>query len=297
MRAGGYLLSILLATCLLTPSAHAQEQKETLADHVEHWYVPAPANGTSSLSQKFNQIFNLVFSPGSAPPFGRSIAFLAGVSQYKYLTPQLPSVHNDIVEMREFLLKKAGFDEVYVAADDVVNRDLIEQYIKGILPQKMQKNDRLFFYYSGHGGDNQGSTGYMLFGGAQRGQFYGKDVLAVSSLKDWSSELRVQHVLLILDSCSSGLGIVEKSGSDDSSKLLLQTLSGNGSRTVLTAGTADEKTYAEDSRQKLGNSFFTKALLNAFESRSNQKSGFITISDLFADIEIEMGKFRVSQGK
>jgi uncharacterized caspase-like protein len=276
----------------------SQSQKEMVEGGVEHWFIPQPANGDSYLAKKFKEIYKVV-NPKNVQPFGRSIALLVGVSKYHYLSPQLPSVRNDLDAMREFLLNKAGFDEVYVASDGIVDRDLIEKYVKGILPVKMHKNDRLLFYYSGHGGDNQGKTGYMLFGEAQKGQFYGKDVLAIDTLNDWSHELQIQHVLFILDSCASGLGIAAKADPNDSAKLLLQTLSGNGSRTALTAGTGDEATYAEDTHGKTGNSFFTKSLLNAFESRSlaDSGTGFITVSDLFADIEKQMAVFRAANGK
>jgi len=238
----------------------------------------------------------VVFSKNTQP-FGRSIAFLAGVSRYQNLSPQLPSVRNDIVQMRDLLLTQAGFDEVYVAEDDVVNRDLIEHYVKGIIPAGMSKNDRLLFYYSGHGGDDKGDTGYMLFSQAQRGEFWGPQVLEVNALSTWSSELKVQHLLFILDSCSSGLAFTTKSSTDDTDTLLIQTLSGNGSRTVLTAGTAEEAAYALDDRRRLGNGVFTSALLGSFQSRRLSGVPLITVSDLFSDIEKQMAKFRVSQGK
>jgi hypothetical protein len=279
-------------------NAQVQIRKEVLQDGVEHWYVPALPNGKSYFVQKLEEAYSVVFPPKDVQPFGKSFALLVGVSHYNYLTPQLPSVQHDIEAMRNFLLYKAGFDEVYVATDGIVNRVLIERYIKSTLPSKMQKNDRLLFYYSGHGGDNNGNTGYLLFGNAKKDEFF-DDVLEVSSLTNWGYELKTPHLLIILDSCASGLGIASKSGSSDSGRMLLQTLSGNGSRTILTAGTASEKTYAEEGREKTGNSFFTKALLNAFESRSqyDQKNGFITINDLFADVEKEMASFRVTYGK
>lgn len=274
------------------------QTREQLPDGVEHYSYPATGGGDSYLNKLFSQMYNVIFTPKSVRPFGRSIAFLAGVPQYRSLTPQLPSVHNDLAQVRDFLLNDAHFDEVYVAEGDVVTRDLIEGYMKGVLPSKMQRTDRLLFYYSGHGGDNHGGTGYMLFSKADKGKFWGNDVLPVDLLKDWSQELPVQHVLFILDSCSSGLGIIPK-GNQDAQVLLLQTLSGNGSRTVLTAGTASEETYAEDARGRIGNSFFTKAFLNAFKSRSvsDEKDGFITVTDLFAGIETEMAKFRAEYGK
>jgi uncharacterized caspase-like protein len=212
MRSASSIFIFLCVAVWLFPIAtHAQIAKEVLKDGVERWYIQDAAHDDAYLTRKFAEIYNVVFTSQSTRPFGKSIAFLVGVSKYSHLS-QLPSVSNDVSDMRSFLLETAGFDEVYVAKDEIVNRDLIEQYVKGVLPAKMQKDDRLLFYYSGHGGDNQGQTGYMLFSGAQRSQFYGPDVLAVDSLNDWSRELQIKHALFILDSCSSGLGIVEKSG-------------------------------------------------------------------------------------
>ena len=231
-----------------------------------------------------------------AQPFGRSVAFLAGVGKYQNISPQLPSVQNDIRQMRDLLLNQAGFDEVYVAEDDVVNRDLIEHYVKGIIPQELGKNGRLLFYYSGHGGDDKGDTGYMLFGKAQRGEFWGPQVLEVNELETWSSELKIQHLLFILDSCSSGLAFAAKSVPDSTDGLLLKTLSGDGSRTVLTAGTADEATYELEDRQRLGNGVFTDALLGSF-ARRLPGAPLITVSDLFSDIQKRVAEFRASHGK
>jgi hypothetical protein len=290
----GCLLAFLLPVRSYPQSS--QPKREQLSDGVEHWYIPAPENGESYLTRKFEEIYKIVV-PKSTQPFGKSIAFLAGVSRYQNLSPQLPSVHNDVVQMRDLLLNTAGFDEVYVAENDVVSRDLIEQYIKGIIARKMDKNDRLLFYYSGHGGDNQGKTGYMLFSRARIGEFWGSQVLAIDALSDWSRELQVQHILFIVDSCASGLAFTAKLGPDTSDKLLLQTLSGNGSRTVLTAGTADEATYALEDRRHLGNGVFTKSLIEAFASRRLSETPLITVSDLFSSIEKDMAKFRVTEGK
>jgi hypothetical protein len=280
----------------LSYSQSSQPKREILSDGVEHWYVPAPENGKSLLTRKFEEIYDVFFS-NSSPPFGKSVAFLVGVSKYQNLSPQLPSVRNDIVQMRDLLLNKAGFDEIYIAEDDVVNRDVIEHYVKGIIPAETSKNDRLLFYYSGHGGDDRGDTGYMLFGRARKGEFWGPQVLEINALSTWSSELKIQHVLLIVDSCSSGLAFTAKSATDSTNTLLLETLSGNGSRTVLTAGTAGEATYALEDRNQLGNGVFTLALLGSFDSRIRSGTPLITVSDLFADIEKQMAEFRMSQGK
>src|SRR5260370_15639875 len=157
-------VSVCLAVFFFATPAHAQIQTRTevLKDGIEHTYIQEPAESNAYLTRKFVEIYNVAFTSHSKRPFGGSIAFLVGVSKYRNLS-QLPSVSNDIRDMKDFLLYKAGFDEVYIAADAIVNRDLIEQYVKGIFPAKMAESDRLLFYYSGHGGDAPGQTGYMLF--------------------------------------------------------------------------------------------------------------------------------------
>jgi uncharacterized caspase-like protein len=293
-----YSIGLLLLALLLHP-AYPQVRQEKLPDGVEHFYRTDTPHNESYFTEEFKKIYGVLLPSTGNQPFGKSVAFLVGVSVYHHLTPSLPSVDNDLSAMRQFLLTKGGFDEAYVATGDLVNRDLIEKYMKGVFASKLHRNDRLLFYYSGHGGDNQGTTGYMLFSNAQKGQFWGPQVLAIDTLTDWSQELQVQHILFILDSCASGLGINPKSSFSDSDKQLIQTLSGGGSRTVLTAGTASEATYAIEGRQSKGNGVFTKALLDAFDSRSleYEGAGFITITDLFADMEKEMAKFRVHYGK
>jgi hypothetical protein len=186
---------------------------------------------------------------------------------------------------------------VYVAQDDVVTRGLVERYMTEVFSKRDAK-DRLLFYYSGHGADNKGRTGYMQFANAEPGRFWDDNVLAINRVEDWSRELKLQHILFIIDSCASGLAFTSKAGAEDGNKLLLQALSGNGSRTVLTAGTADEATYALENRQQNSYSVFTKALLVGFASRATQnENGFITITDLFGDAEKQMAKFRGTQNK
>jgi hypothetical protein len=297
-RAIGRLFLLLWLVAILVPTAFAQVKNETLPDGVEHWYLTKKAH--SYLDEKAGELWNVAFNKSNPPPFGRSFAFLVGVSVYHNTGfKQLPSVDHDLEDMRNFVLGRAGFDEVYVAKDDFVNRDLIEKYVKEVIISKMEKNDRLLFYYSGHGGDNKGKTGYMLFGKAQKGQFWGPQVLAIDTLTDWSRELHVAHILFILDSCASGLGIVSKDPAGaDAEKLLIRTLQGKGSRTVLTAGTAEEETYALSGREAQGYGVFTKAFLNSFESLSSEDDtdGFITVPQVYAEVQKEMANFRLSHG-
>src|SRR3990170_4409570 len=99
------------------------------------------------------------------------------------------------------------------------------------------------FYYSGHGDDAGGRTGYMQFSGAQPENFAGNQVMSMKDAEIWCSELHFSHILVIFDSCSSGLGYTPKGGPGESYIQVINTLSDSGSHIVLTAGTADEQTF------------------------------------------------------
>ena len=275
----------------LISSALAQEiQYEKLDDgQVEHWYHPE--NQRSWFQIQVEKISNVLWA-GKKAPFGRSVALLTGVSDYQYLTPDLPSVENDLRDMRKFLLQQGGFDEVFVIKNSNLNRNIIERYIKDELPKRVGRDGRLLFYFSGHGADKRGSnTGYMQFSKARADQFYGDEVLAVKSVETWSDEVEVKHLLALLDCCSSGLAFADK-GKARCDQAIFKTLSGNGSRVVATAGTADQKTYALKARDG-GNGIFTRAFLDVFASEAENvgKCGLFTIDEVISQVKRNVSEF------
>ncbi|MCH8955995.1 DUF1566 domain-containing protein [candidate division KSB1 bacterium] len=275
----------------LISSASAQEvQYEKMDDdQVEHWYHPKSQRSWFQI--QVEKISNVLWA-GKKAPFGRSVALLTGVSDYQYLTPDLPSVENDLRDMRKFLLQQGGFDEVFVIKNSNLNRNIIERYIKDELPKRVGRDGRLLFYFSGHGADKRGSnTGYMQFSKARADQFYGDEVLAVKSVETWSDEVEVKHLLALLDCCSSGLAFADK-GKARCDQAIFKTLSGNGSRVVATAGTADQKTYALKARDG-GNGIFTRAFLDVFASEAENvgKCGLFTIDEVISQVKRNVSEF------
>ncbi len=273
-------------------------QYEMLDDGVEHWYITNDHDKPWFFIQLEN-LFNIFAPNRSNLPFGQSVAFLIGVSEYKYISPQLPFVKNDLQDMRIFLLTKGGFDHIYVASETIVNRDLIEDYVRNKFSQWFQVEDRFLFYYSGHGADSGGKTGYMQFSEAHPGNFAGPQVLAINDVEDWSSEVRRDHMLFIFDCCASGLAFTTRAGNEGSYKKVIATLSKNGSRTVITAGTADEKTFEIRLPGENGNGVFTRAFLNAVETgkADQEKDGFMTIDEIMAQVKNEIASFSGSYGR
>lgn len=294
MRISNYFLCSFFLLLSLTLFSQPY-QIEKLPGGVKRFYKKEPTE-LPAFYTKLGELYDFIFSKDADLPFGKSVAFLVGVSDYQYLK-DLPAVHDDINEMRVFLLEKGGFDEVYVLEGQSVSRSMIERYIKGILPNRMDKNDRLLFYYSGHGGNpSNAETGYMLFSKARKGAFYGESTLQIADIKNWFKELSVKHFLCLLDCCSSGYGIASKSSpsTDEIQQKMIRTLSKEGSRTIITAGTHDEETFTNEN-----NSVFTWAFLESMDDPRTDvdKDGIIAINELMASLESKVKYFATEHQK
>ncbi len=267
---------------------HSQEiQHKTLSDGVEHWYRIKQEKPW--FFKQFEKISEVIVN---RKPFGKSVAFLVGVSEYKNL-PKLPFVKNDLDALRKFLLTKGGFDEVYVAADQVVTTRLVQGYMRNN-PMKLEAEDRLLFYYSGHGADLNGKTGYMQFSEAEPDRFDSEKYLQIKECTEWSSSLKFKHILFIYDCCVSGLAFTAKAGESDRDERISATLkkmSDTGSRTVITAGTSEEKSFGVGDH-----SVFTEAFLKAFDNCPNT-GGFITTDEIFSQIKRRVRDFCLGNDK
>jgi hypothetical protein len=214
-------------------------------------------------------------------PFERSIAFLAAVGEYTH-HDSLRWVQTDLVDLRSVLLDR-GFDTVYVAGESAVTAQLLDTYMMNILPKEMNTSDRLLFYYSGHGGDLQGASGYLLFRDAPQGQTDFQQTMPILNVLNWSQKSPAKHAVFLFDACMSGLGWAPKDGGALDS-IWINHVSGGPSRNLITAGTADEKTYEITSAKDKGYSLFTRAFLNAIRDGGNSgpTRGVQLLDEVFA---------------
>jgi hypothetical protein len=295
------LADIAATLCLLLmfPLCGSAQITETrLSDGVIRYERKRSGTQLPSFWQEFYDLFK--YTPSSSqPPFDRSVAFLIGVGHYKYINPNLEYVKTDLADFRGYLLSEAGFDTVYVVEDGVASVPLVEDYMVNRFPKELSAEDRLLFYFSGHGADIGGEVGYLQFTGAQPGVYSVDQYLPVTRVREWSQLNRAKHILFLLDSCVSGLGFEEKSGSSNVDGDLLRTFSGNGSRFVVTAGTAREKAFQVEKSSAQGYSVFTHAFLTALRSRDLMSAdrGFVILDQVFAQAKVEVGKFGAGSGR
>lgn len=295
-----HFLAFILSLLIFNNATSQKIMKVVNKDRVEKYFLESDISNNNAFISSLNKFLEVVLPQDNKISFGKSVALLVGVSSYNNLTPNLPYVANDLEDMKEYLLRMGGFDEVYVIKDALASRDLVELYIKKILPDKVGTDGRLLFYFSGHGDDppTGGRSGYMQFKSAIKDNFLGNQVLKMNDIFDWSKELEVSHFIAILDCCSSGLAFNSKGDDGDDYVKLMNTFSQNGSRTVITAGTNSEETFEVGSGTK-GNGVFTRSLLNALETgRADiSKDGIITTQEIMAEVRNEIANFSIQYNK
>lgn len=270
-----------LLVLALHPAVRSQSFTRRVVDSgVELYEKSGITRSQPSLWQDFKTAVKDTFNMPTVLPFQRSVAFLVGVSDYKNLK-KLPGVGNDLDRMRDFLLNKSGFDQVYVARGAAATPAVVQHYMMDFFhnPANLATEDRLLFYYSGHGDDAGGENPYLQFADALPGSFGDNNVLAVDSYEKWSSRILAKHALFIFDACLAGEAVLSSKGDDDAERTagLLATLSGKGSRTIVTAGTFNQRAwYAEE--QATGHSVFTENLLAVLDNP--QRPALISIDEV-----------------
>jgi TPR repeat protein len=230
--------------------------------------------------------------PPAPLPFGRSIAFLVGVGSYRHLDP-LPHTTTDVTKMRNFLLEHGGFDTVFEVRDDRVSSTLLNTYMLNYFSKPDSKyltpRDRFLFYYSGHGG-NQGELGYLLFANAHpKDNDYVTDALEMNSVRHWAYVNVARQVLMILDTCNSGLAVqpLEDPGGG---------LGDEPSGILMTAGTGNQEAYQVANNQ-LGYGVFTHAILEALQTGMNARTAFIDVFAVYSHARAVAYNFEIEKGR
>jgi Caspase domain len=264
----------------LETSGRALQMLET-KDFVVYTKAPQQSGFTALLKQTWNRYLS-----STPPAFDRSYALLIGIGKYRSL-PVLESPAKDVKKMAAFLAAQ-GFDEVVSITDEAVTPETFRQPQK-YFKNKVQADDRFLFYYSGHGMgfvEDGRTRGYFplhdeVYNGNQRS-------IAMDSLVASMKSFTAQHLLVIVDSCFSGLAVdaIELKGDavtlrdpriDQES---LNRLSRGSARYLIMASRADEVSLA--GRQWNG-SLFTDTLLRGLRGGAESyQTHIVTTRALYA---------------
>ena len=136
--------------------------------------------------------------------FERNLAFIIGINNYSNGISPLNTAVNDAKKLVEILRKKHGY-KVWVCLDKVATLTNLNQLLYQTLPEQVSEDDRLLFYFAGHGvalNGSDGPAGYLIPQDATQGDT--NTYIAMTKLHDALSQLPCRHFLGILDCCFAG---------------------------------------------------------------------------------------------
>jgi uncharacterized caspase-like protein len=225
-----------------------------------------------------------VSAPAADTPalYHDSWAVVVGIDNY-LKWPKLHYAVNDANGIKDILTRKFGFKQDHVVT--LFNEEATREKILSVLgdtlsnPKKVQRDDRVFVFFAGHGATRRlpsgRDLGYIIPFDADAENFQGQSI-SMTNFQDISESISAKHVFFVMDSCYSGLAITRGQNGGN----YLREMSRRTAREMLTAGGANEE-VADNGPN--GHSVFTWTLLQGLEGRADLNSdGYITASELAA---------------
>jgi hypothetical protein len=204
---------------------------------------------------------------GSQPVhfYEKSFAVVIGVNNYEKW-PALEFAVNDAKAIKQKLID-TGFDEVTTFFDREATQRRILTELFHELPQKVGRNDRLLFYFAGHGQTedlpNGGKRGYIIPVDAGTSN-YSSTAVSMEQVRSLSSRIRAKHILYVMDSCYSGLGLTRAYGTSPNISGYLRKVASMRVVQIVTAGGKGEQV-----QEREGHGLFTTYLLRALAGEAD----------------------------
>lgn len=227
--------------------------------------------------------------------YDKSWAITVGITDYGGRHGRLPNACNDAKAIALLLRHHCGFEEVYTLCDVDATRDAILTWLRDKLPSQVGPNDRLIFFFAGHGTSrelNQGGSqrGYLIPYDAEQVKY--ADYIDMQELSNACGLIPAKHVFIIIDCCFSAVAAVASRAGTPSppegtiNDPYLKRITKKRAWQILTAGDADEVVADSGVPPRHSHSPFTSALLAGLEGEADQnRDGLITDSDLAAYVK------------
>lgn len=222
------------------------------------------------------------------PLYLNSHALVIGINKYQH-APPLGYAINDAEAIAKLLIDQFGFktDNIILLEDADATKALITDSFLSYAA-KVDVNDRIIFFFAGHGHTVLGRRGEVGFLVPYDGNTHN-----LSTLIRWDELTRnaelvpAKHMLFVMDACYGGL-VLTRSLAPGSMRFLKDMLL-RYSRQVLTAGKADE-VVADSGGPVSGHSIFTGHLIEALRGKAASEDGIITANGVMAYVYEKVAK-------
>ena len=210
-------------------------------------------------------------------------AVVIGIEEYQQKLPRADYAAHDAEIMGQYLTKALGYKEenVVTLLNERATKTSMEKYVEGWLFDRVEKDDSVFIYYSGHGAPNPKSGKAYLVPYDGDPAFVEQTGYPLERLYERLSALPAKEVVVMLDSCFSGAGgrsVIAK-GMRPMVLSVENPLLTKGRTMVLTAGAGDQvsSTYDQKSHGLL-TYFFLKGLQGEADQNNDRR---IELRELF----------------
>jgi hypothetical protein len=153
-----------------------------------------------------NRGMELIQGPDEQPLSGEQHLFVIGINSYKHWAP-LKGAVDEARKIKQVLLTRYAFTEenTKTLEDDEATRINIIRQLDSY-SQLLRPEDSLLLIYCGHGEKNtQTEAGFWIPVDGGRDRIAQANWIPNSELRDYVKAMKARHVLVIADSCFSGL--------------------------------------------------------------------------------------------
>ena len=208
-----------------------------------------------------------------------SFAVVIGINQYEKW-PGLEFAVADANAVKN-ALQKTGFDDITIIMDKEATQRRILSELFHKLPAKVDRNDRVLFYFAGHGQTEDlpggGKKGYIIPVDAETDS-YASTAVSMEQIRSLSSRIAAKHIFYVMDCCYSGLGLNRATGVMPGISDYLRKVAAMRVVQIITAGGQGEQV-----QEKEGHGLFTAYFLKAIKGEADlDKDNVVTGTELGA---------------
>ena len=233
-----------------------------------------------------------------ASSHGHHYVVVIGIDHYQNW-PVLGTAVSDATGFAKLLTGQFGFEyAVEPLTEQAATRDNINALVDDDLRNRLKPEDDLVIFFAGHGttrndkvGDETQSVGFLVPFEAHAPAAVEKwsDYLNIEEFLRKVSSLPSEHILVILDSCHSGMALGSKFTTSRADTRFQKDMLRKVSRKVITSAQGDQ--LAADSGPLTGHSLFTGLMMQGLMTGKADSfgQGFITSTQLGAYTQHEVG--------
>ena len=222
--------------------------------------IPITCRDELGNSTQFKVQIHRAIEIGDTAIYRKSYAIVIGINDYEKI-PKLGSAVSDAKAIVS-ILEKAKFDEITLLLNEQATqrRILTELYSK--LPQKVERDDRIIFYFAGHGmtfnDSNKPEQGFII-PVESTATNYPETAISMEQIRNLCSHIKAKHIMFIMDCCYSGHIIRDGQKTNISKKPMNKNIMSKRVIQIFTAGDKDQQAM-ETENHGLFTLYFLKAL-------------------------------------